>query len=59
MMNKFRAWYVEYQDEISWFLIGWLSLAAANCFVEQKYIWAVVNAVLVYANYKMSKFRMK
>ena len=58
-MNKFRTWYVEYQDEISWFLIGWLSLTAANCFIEQKYTWSAVSAVLVYANYKMSKFRMK
>jgi hypothetical protein len=59
MMNKFRTWYVEYQDEISWFLIGWLSLATVTLFVEQKYVWAAVNAVLVYVNYKMSKFQMK
>ena len=58
-MSKFRAWYVEYQDEISWFLIGWLSLTAVDCFIEQKYAWAAISAVLVYANYKMSKFRMK
>jgi hypothetical protein len=59
MMSKFRAWYVEYQDEISWFLIGWLSFATVEHFVEQKYFWAAFDAVLVYANYKMSKFQMK
>jgi hypothetical protein len=59
MMSKFRAWYVEYQDEISWFLIGWLAFAGIDNFIDGKYVWAAVNAVLVYANYKMSKFQMK
>jgi len=58
-MDKFRAWYVEYQDEISWFLIGWLSLTTVYYFIQQQYFWSAVNAVLVYANYKMSKFQMK
>lgn len=50
---------VEYQDEISWFLIGVLSMGAFNYFTEQEYFWAAVNAVLAYANYKLTKYPMK
>ena len=59
MIDKFRAWMVKYQDEISWFLIGVLSMGAFNYFTEQEYFWAAVNAVLAYANYKLTKYPMK
>ena len=59
MMSKFRAWLVKYQDELSWFLIGVLSFSAFNYFVEQQYFWSAVNAVLAYANYKLTKYPMK
>ena len=27
-MNAFRQWYTKYYTEITWFVIGWLGLAA-------------------------------
>ena len=59
MIDKFRAWMVKYQDEISWFLIGVLSLSAFDYFVKQEYFWAAVYAALAFANYKLTKYPMK
>lgn len=50
---------VKYQDEISWFLIGVLSLSAFDYFVKQEYFWAAVYAALAFANYKLTKYPMK
>lgn len=59
MIQKFRNWYVRNQDAITWFLIGWLTLAMIDNIVKQEYIWAVVQAVLIWVNYKLSKVRLQ
>jgi hypothetical protein len=58
-MNKFRQWYVDNQDAITWFIIGWLTFAMLDNIVQQQYTWAVVQAVLIWINYKLSKIRLQ
>jgi hypothetical protein len=54
-MNSFKNWYVYNQDAISWFIIGWMSLACLDALAEGRYIWAMINAGLVWLNYKLIK----
>jgi hypothetical protein len=54
-----RDWYVRNQDAITWFLIGWLSLAGLNALAESRYIWALFDFVLVYINYKLLSVRFQ
>ncbi len=58
MMNSFRNWYIRNQDAISWFIIGWMSLAALDALVEGKYIWALFNAGIAWLNYSLRNVRM-
>ena len=54
-MNKFREWYLENATEITWFLIGWLSLAGLEALSHGEYVNAVVDLSLAYVNYYMNK----
>jgi hypothetical protein len=58
-MTKFQDWYVRNQDAITWFIIGWLTFAMLDNVVKQQYIWALVQAVLIWVNYKLSKIRIQ
>lgn len=58
-MNSFRDWYVRNQDAITWFIIGWLAFGMIDNVVKQEYVWAVIQAVLIWANYKLSKVRLQ
>lgn len=57
-MERFTNWYIRNQDAISWFLIGWLSMGMLNAINDQQYIWAAIDAVMVYANYKLISVRL-
>jgi hypothetical protein len=58
-MNKFRDWYVRNQDAITWFIIGFLTLSIIENVSRQEYAWAVVQAVLIWINYKLSNVRLR
>lgn len=58
-MDQFKNWYVRNQDAITWFIIGWLTLGMISNITQQEYVWAVVQAVLIWVNYKLSKVRMQ
>jgi hypothetical protein len=58
MMNSFRNWYSYNQDAISWFIIGWMSLATLDALAEGRYIGALINAGIVWLNYSLRKVRM-
>jgi|LauGreDrversion4_2_1035121.scaffolds.fasta_scaffold1747778_2 hypothetical protein len=58
MWNSFRNWYIHNQDQITWFIIGWLSFAGIDALAEGRYIWAVVDFFLAYVNYKLIKIRL-
>jgi hypothetical protein len=57
-MSKFRNWYVRNQDAITWFIIGFLTVNLIHNLADQEWIWSVVNAVLIWANYKLSGIRL-
>jgi hypothetical protein len=50
-MNKFRAWYLRNQTEITWFLIGWLVLGGLYDFGRGEYVGALVLWALAFINY--------
>ena len=51
MLDKFRAWYLRNQVQITWFLIGWLSLSGLQNLVEGDLLGAVICFGLVALNY--------
>lgn len=57
-MSKFRTWYVTHQDAITWFLIGWLTLAGLNELAQGDYLWAGISFAIAYLNYAMRRHRM-
>ena len=54
-MNKFRNWYLTYYTEITWFLIGWLIMAAMDALSKGQYTTALVDVILAGVNYAFSK----
>ena len=54
-MDNFVRWYQEYWNEITWWVIGWLTFAVVDNIIREQWIWAVVNTVLIFVNYFMWK----
>jgi hypothetical protein len=57
-MGQFRNWYVRNQDAITWFIIGWLAMGLLDNLTRGNFVWAGIDAVIIYVNYKMRDFRM-
>ena len=58
-MNRFKQWYVRNQDEITWFLIGFLTFAGFNDVINHNYGMAAFNFAMVYGNYKLAGIRLQ
>ena len=58
MINAIRNWYIRNQDEITWFLIGWLSFAGLDALTEGRYISAGFSLGFAYINYAFRKIRL-
>ena len=58
-MGQFRNWYVRNQDAITWFIIGWMSMSCLDSLIRGNYVWAAVQAAIVYANYKLNDTRLQ
>ena len=56
-MNDFRNWYIRYQDNINWFVIGWLAFAMLDNLGRGSYGWAALDAALIYINYNLGKMQ--
>jgi hypothetical protein len=54
-MNKFREWYIRNSNEITWFLIGILTIGGLESLVREQYGSAALSFVLAYVNYLMNK----
>lgn len=48
-------WFRNNQNEITWWIIGWMSFACIDSLVREHYITAGVDALLAYFNYYMWK----
>lgn len=51
-MSKLVNWYRYYNDEITWFLIGFLFYAGLDDLTEGNTVLACVDFLLVILNYK-------
>jgi len=51
MLDKIRYWFVRNADQISWFIIGWMSLQGLNDILRGDVIGATMAWVLVGINY--------
>jgi hypothetical protein len=57
-MNRFRNWYIRNQDAITWFIIGWMVLSCIGNVSKQQYVMALVDAGIVFINYKLRNIRL-
>jgi len=53
-MNKFRQWYLTNQTEITWFLIGFLTLSGLQDLGRGDYLGAAISFGLVFLNLKLN-----
>lgn len=51
MMDKFRSWYLRNYVEITWFLIGWLTIAGLQELANGDYISCAISWIFAYINY--------
>jgi hypothetical protein len=54
-MDKFRTWYRTYHTEITWFLIGWLSLSALHDFSIGNWGGLAIDLGLIFLNLSFNK----
>jgi hypothetical protein len=54
-MNKFREWYTRNSNEITWFLIGILTIGGLESLVREQYGNAALSFGIAYLNYLMNK----
>ena len=51
MMDKFKLWYMRNYTEITWFVIGVLTLDAMHNVSTGNWLGVIIDAVLVAINY--------
>jgi len=49
-MNKFRKWYLEYQNEITWFIVGLMFANFVEHLAKGQYELALVDTLLAAIN---------
>ena len=54
-MDKFITWYLKNQNEITWFLIGFLIALALHSFSAGNYEDMAFSLLLAFANYYLNK----
>jgi hypothetical protein len=54
-MNSIRRWYLTNQNEITWFLIGFLVAAATHSFSIGEYDDAAFSLLMAFASYYLNK----
>ena len=54
-MKKFRAWYLRNQVEITWFLIGFLTMGGLHSLGKGDYVDALISFGIAYINYWANK----
>jgi hypothetical protein len=55
MLDNFRNWYLKNQNEITWFLIGFLIATAISSFSKGAYDDAGFSLLMAFANYYLNK----
>jgi hypothetical protein len=52
-MNRIKQFFYRYQTEISWFLMGWLTLSGFHDLGNGNYVGAAISWGLAFINYKL------
>ena len=55
MIDTIRNFYIRNQIEITWFLIGWLTISGFQDLGSGNYLGALVSFGLAYINYSLNK----
>lgn len=55
MIEKFGDWFHENHTPISWFVIGWLTMAFVEQFSKGHYESSIIDAILIWVNYSLWK----
>ena len=55
IMSTIKNWYIANCTEITWFLMGWLTLSCIDNLARGHYFSALVDAILVMFNYSFTK----
>ena len=55
MLDNFRSWYLRNQNQITWFLIGFLIASAISSFSRGEYADMLFSLLLACANYYLNK----
>lgn len=55
MLENFRAWYLRHQIQITWFLIGFLTLSGIISFGQGDFISAIISWGIAVINYYFVK----
>jgi hypothetical protein len=53
-MNSIKAFFLKNQKEITWFLIGFMTLSGLEDLGHGNYVGALISFALVYINYKLN-----
>lgn len=53
MLEKFRSWYLRNYVEITWFLIGWLTIVGLQDLSVGNYVGCAISWTFAYINYLM------
>jgi hypothetical protein len=53
MIDNFIKWFHQHYTEITWFIIGWLTLNALYDFGRGDWIGFIIDAILITVNYKI------
>ena len=53
-MNKIKQFFYRNKTEITWFLIGFLTLDGLQALGRGDYVGALISFALVYINYKLN-----
>ena len=57
MMNSFVSWWLRNDNNITWWLIGWLSWGMLDNLARGNYAFSLLDAILIVMNYMMWKGR--
>jgi hypothetical protein len=58
MLENFRQWYLRNYKEITWFLIGFLIMAACVNVGQGDYVGAVMFVIIAWINYFFVKNKL-
>jgi len=58
LWNSFTRWWIHNQDAITWFIIGWMSMAGVIEIGNENYLYAALDFAVAYINYALRNVRL-